>query len=339
MPVAGWSCDRGVYLIAEIGGNHEGDFDTAVRLTELACASGVDAVKFQIYTGDTLVSEVETPDRHAHFKRFELTPDQYVSLAHQCADRGVIFVASVWDTSALDWIDPYIPFYKIGSGDLTAFPLLKQIARLGKPMMLSTGLATLDEIREPVDYLRSIDARYEEREYLSLLQCTSMYPIPDEEANLSVIPLLREEFGTTVGYSDHTVGSEAAEVAVAMGAEVLELHFTDTREGKKFRDHKVSFTVEEIQSLIGRIARTKTLLGSPVKKPTQSEIDSHHTVTFRRAVYPSRDLPKGTVLAADDLTVLRPNHGIDARSYDEVLGRRLSRSVKRHERLEWAYLD
>ena len=138
---------NGVYLIAEIGGNHEGDFEYAKRLTDLACQSGVDAVKFQIYTGNALVSKIEDPDRNIHFKRFELTPEQYICLAKQCQENGVTFTASVWDMRAFEWIDPYIKFYKIGSGDLTAYPILKNIASLSKPIILSTGLATLEEVR------------------------------------------------------------------------------------------------------------------------------------------------------------------------------------------------
>ena len=124
----GLSGKNGPYLIAEIGGNHEGDFNYAIKLTELACKSGVDAVKFQIYTGDILVSSVESPDRNEHFKKFELTSNQYISLAEICYLSGVTFMASVWDPDAINWIDPYIKIYKIGSGDLTAYPIIKKIA-------------------------------------------------------------------------------------------------------------------------------------------------------------------------------------------------------------------
>lgn len=337
--MAGWLSKHGAYLIAEIGGNHEGDYEYARRLTQLACDSGVDAVKFQIYTGDTLVSKVENPTRNIHFKRFELLPDQYISLAKQCRDQGVTFAASVWDMNTLAWIDPYLEFYKIGSGDLTARPMLRQVAATGKPIVLSTGLSTLDEVKEAVAYIQSQDSRYKQKEYLAILQCTSMYPIPDADANLKVMGVFRDELQVTVGYSDHTAGSDAVEVAAAMGAEILEMHFTDTREGKTFRDHQVSFTREEIRHLIEKIRRVKTLQGSPVKTPAKSEVKAGHVVSFRRAVYPIRDLAAGTVLAKDDLTILRPNHGIDARDYDQVLGRTLLRDVKAYHRLDWADLD
>ena len=184
--MANWRGKHGPYLIAEIGGNHEGDFDYAKKLVGLACESGVDAVKLQIYTGDTLVSKVESPDRNAHFKRFELTPEEYIDLAKDCQKEGVTFTASVWNVDAISFIDTFLDFYKIGSGDLTAYPMLKKIASIGKPIILSTGLSTIDEIRASVDYIQSIDARYTKKEYLAILQCTSMYPIPDEDVNLNV---------------------------------------------------------------------------------------------------------------------------------------------------------
>ena len=133
-----WEGKSGIYLIAEIGGNHEGDFGKAKELTELACKSGVDAVKLQIYTADSLVSKAQDPARHAHFKKFELTPVQHIALADICQRNKVTYAASVWDMNALEWVDPYIEFYKIGSGDLTAYPILERIAKIGKPLIMST---------------------------------------------------------------------------------------------------------------------------------------------------------------------------------------------------------
>jgi N,N'-diacetyllegionaminate synthase len=329
-----WQGKYGPYLIAEIGGNHEGNFEYARRLTELACRSDVDAVKFQIYTGDALVSCVEEPERNAHFKRFELKPDEYILLARQCRENGVEFTASVWDMNALEWIDPYMNFYKIGSGDLTAYPILKRIASIGKPIILSTGLSTLDEVRATVDYIQSIDNRYTNKNFLALLQCTSMYPIPDEDANLKVMDMFRKEFQLTVGYSDHTVGADAVEIAVAMGAEIIEMHFTDTRAGQSFRDHQVSFTCEEIKLLIDKIRKIRTLQGEKRKVPTKSEIDAGHTDSFRRAVYLTRNLSAGSVLTEQDITVLRPNRGIDSRKYEDLFGRRVKRDIVAFQKLD-----
>lgn len=333
----GWQSKHGVYLIAEIGGNHEGNFEYAQKLTKLACESGVDAVKFQIYTADSLVNKIDNPERNKHFKQFELEPEHYISLAKQCKEHGVPFTASVWDMKALDFIDPYIEFYKIGSGDLTAYPIVKKIALLGKPMVLSSGLATLDEIREAIEFIQSIDNLYKNKEYLALLQCTSMYPIPDDDANLKVMDLFREEFQVSVGYSNHTIGSDAVELAVAMGAEIIEIHFTDTREGKSFRDHQVSFTCNEIKKLIEKIKKIKIFQGKRIKVPTKSEIGAGHIDSFRRGVYPIRNLVAGTILSEEDLSILRPNRGIDARDYERLIGKALKNDVKAYQKLEWSY--
>jgi len=331
-----WSGNCGVYLIAEIGGNHEGDFEYAKKLTQLACKSGVDAVKFQIYTGNSLVNPIESPERHKHFRKFELEPGEYVELAKICQMYEVEFAASVWDIQALEWIEPYMNWYKIGSGDLTSHPILKKITSLGKPIILSTGLATLSDVRESITFIQACDKRYRQKKQLALLQCTSMYPIPDDEANLSVIETFKKEFQLTIGYSDHTVGSDALEVAVAMGAEILEMHFTDSRENKLFRDHKVSLTSKEIQQLIQKIKKIKLLQGHGNKAPTPAEIEANHITSFHRAIYPSQDIEAGTIINENNICVLRPNTGIDAKDWEKLIGKRLKTSKLRFEKLQWS---
>ncbi|MGD1889617.1 MAG: N-acetylneuraminate synthase family protein [Cyclobacteriaceae bacterium] len=330
-----WKGKHGPLLIAEIGGNHEGDFDYALKLTDLALEADVDYIKFQLYQGDSLVSREESPQRNQHFKKFELNQEQYIQLANRCRENGVGFLSSVWDTDYFSWIDLFLDFYKIGSGDLTAYPILKATAQLGKPILLSTGLANLDEVLTTVEFIQSVDERYKQPDYLALLQCTSMYPIPFNDANLSVMSLYRQTTNLPVGYSDHTIGSTALEIAVAMGAEVLEFHFTDTREGKSFRDHQVSLTKNEVLTLIQKIKDIQSLQGDFLKRPLAIEAD--HRISFRRAVYPKTDLAKGTQISPEHLTCLRPNHGIDARDSDQLLGKTLNTDVKAHQKLLWEY--
>jgi len=277
---------HGPLLLAEIGGNHEGDFEYAKKLTKLAIESDVDYIKFQLYSADNIVNPVESPDKNKHFKKFELSKGQYIELAKMCLDNNVKFLASVWDESMLEWIDPYMSVYKIGSGDLTAYCLLKKIAGLKKPIILSTGLSKLNEVIDSVNYIQSLDKFYKNPDNLALLQCTSMYPITFEDANLNVMRKYFEKTGLTIGYSDHTIGSKALEVAFAMGANILEFHFTDTRKGKEFRDHKVSLTKPEVKRLISNIKDIKKLKGSSLKKPL--EVEGNHRTTFRRGVYPIR---------------------------------------------------
>ena len=329
---------HGPWLIAEIGGNHEGDYSEAIRLANLALDAGADAVKFQIYYADTLVSSVASPDRHAHFRRFELVPEQHRAIAERVLAAGRGYVASVWDLEAYDWISPLLTACKIGSGDLTAPPFLRAAAHTGKPLILSTGLSDMPEVEAAVSFIRAVEPGYSDRSRLAVLQCTSMYPIADSDAHLAVMKTLAS-LGTTVGYSDHTLGRRALEVAAAMGAEVLEFHFTDRKQDRAFRDHQLSLDGEDLRSLIRSLDEIRTLQGTSVKEPLPIEISSDHPRSFRRAVYPSRDIQSGETLVPDNLCVLRPNEGIDARDHDRVLGRRARRDLRRHEPLNWQDLE
>jgi len=332
-----WEGKYGPLLIAEIGGNHEGDFEYAKKLTQLAIDSKADFVKYQLYSGDTLVSQLESPVRNKHFKKFELAKEQHIELAKMCQEANVGYMASVWDEEMMHWIDPYMPIYKIGSGDMTAYPILKIIAKKGKPIILSTGVSTLKEIIESVHYIQSVNPIYKDSNFLSILQCTSMYPIEFKDANLGVMDEIKKATGLTVGYSDHTIGMKALEISVAMGAQILEFHFTDTREGKEFRDHKVSLTKEEVHALISKLEDINTLKGNGNKRPL--EVEGEHRTSFRRAIYPLKDLKAGTVFSEEYFTTLRPNHGIDAREFENMLGKTLKVDIKQHQRLEFEMFD
>jgi len=329
-----WKGRHGPLLIAEVGGNHEGDFDYALRLCDLAVRSGVDCVKFQLYAGDSLVSPVESPDRHAHFRKFELSRDQHIQLAERCRAAGVAYNASVWDPSMLEWIDSFLDFYKIGSGDLTAWPILEKFAGRGKPMLLSTGLSTLEEVLATIRFIETCNPAYAQPEMIAVMQCTAMYPIEHCDANLRVMDTLGEATGRPVGYSDHTRGMEALTLAAARDAQVLEFHFTDSREGKAFRDHKVSLTCDEVKEFRGRLDEIAELLGSGEKQPLPCEIEPGHVSSFRRALYSRVGLKAGDEIQPEHLVALRPNHGIDARQYREIIGRRVTKDTAAFEALE-----
>jgi len=322
-----WNHHDWPLLIAEVGGNHEGDYEKACKLCDLAVGSGVDYVKFQIYTADGLVNRCLSPERHEHFQGFELTPEQHVALAERCRSANVGYCASIWELEALEWIDDYLDFYKVGSGDLTAWPLLQEFARRGKPILLSTGLASLQEVLETINFLQAVSPIYKSADSLALLQCTAMYPIEDCEVNLKSMDTLREATGCLVGYSDHTRGSLALLAAAARGARILEFHFTDQREGKIFRDHAVSLKAEEVQLLRQQLQRIVEMLGDGCKRPMQSEIESGHIESFRRALYSPVPLKIGELIRAETLIALRPNVGIDARRFLTVDGISVTRDV------------
>ncbi len=317
-----------VMIIAEIGGNHEGSFDYACKLLKLASESGADVVKFQIYTGASLVNKKEDPQRVAHFNKFALSTEEYLDLAKRAVDLGIEFNASIWDPSQIETFDSYLSFYKIGSGDLTAYSLLKEICSTNKPIILSTGLANIEEVKATIDFVCSQNGLYSQKDMISILQCTAMYPIPDQDTNLNVMHTLKDNFHDyKVGYSDHTDGTYAAEIAVAMGAEILELHFTDNKIGREFRDHKVSFTKDDMLQLREKINKIKTLQGSYIKKPCQSEIESGHVKSFRRAVYPARAIKAGETITDSDLISLRPNHGLSADKLEWIVGKKATRDL------------
>ena len=263
-----WKGENGPLLIAEIGGNHEGNFNYAKRLVKLAIATGVDAVKLQLYKGSSLVSPVESIDRYKHFNNFELSKNQHIQLAKICKKAGVDYLASVWDLEMLKWIDKYLKYYKIGSGDLTAYPIIENLTKREKPIILSTGLSNLREIKDTIEFIQKQNKIYKKKSHLAILQCTSSYPTLDEEVNLNVIRTIKKVTKLTAGYSHHNKGDLALLAAYLTGAEILEFHFTDSRKNKTFRDHKISLTPQETKILIKKIKKINKLLGNKDKKPT-----------------------------------------------------------------------
>ena len=323
-----WSNLNRPFLIAEIGGNHEGNFEKAKEMLDLAIDSGVDCVKFQIYSANSLVSKIESPDRHSHFKKFELTQEQHIELAKICNSKGVMYTSSIWCEDYLSWINPFVDFYKIGSGDLTAYPIIKSIAKTGKPIILSTGLSNIDEVLATVHFIQKVDPKYINPNMLCLLQCTSMYPISKLDVNLNVMNKFREITNLSVGYSDHTEGVDSLKVAACMGADVLEFHFTDSRENKDFRDHKVSLLQQEVITLKKYIDELEIIKGKNEKELLKIESDNNHNVSFRRGVYSKKLLKKGHVITEDDLVCLRPAVGTDARMFYNVVNSEVVKEIK-----------
>jgi N-acetylneuraminate synthase/N,N'-diacetyllegionaminate synthase len=229
-------------------------------------------------------------------------------------------MASVWSAEMLNWANPYLPLHKVGSGDLTCYPMLALLAQTDKPIILSTGLSSLREVAAAVAYIEECNPTYISERKLALLQCTSTYPTPDEDANIGAMLALKSEFGLPVGYSDHTLGSHAVEVAVSVGAEIIEKHFTDSRQGKMFRDHMIALTKDEVKETLDRMRHIKLLLGQGEKVLTKSEEEADHHISFRRSIYASRSIKAGELLTEDNLTVLRPFQGICASRFDDVLG-------------------
>ena len=328
------------FIIAEIGGNHEGDFNYAKKLLLDAVESGVDAVKFQTYVPEKIVNKYEDPNRFEHFGKFCLKDDEYIELAQISNENNVIFMSSVWDEDSLELLDPYIQVHKVGSGDMTNYPLIKKIIKKSKPLIISTAMSSLNEIHETVNFILDSDPDIIKEGRLGILQCVAMYGVPkDEYANLRVINTLINNFpDAVIGYSDHTLGSHACNIAVGMGARILEIHFTDDKT-RDFRDHHLSIDKHEMMELVSDIRKTEVLLGSSIKVPVDAIETKDRIKEFRRACYLKRDLSAGEIVAANDLNTLRPNSGIDSRDYIKLIGKRIKKDISEGEKLQWSNFE
>ena len=326
-------------LIAEIGGNHEGDFGLAKEILQSSLETDVDVVKFQIYTGDSLVNKNISKQRNQHFKKFELSIDNYLELAEITISKGKEFNASIWDISLFNEFHRYLNFFKIGSGDFTNIHLLKQLSQFNKPFYLSTGLCDFNEVKKVVSYVKSLNDFYKESSSICLMQCTSMYPIKKTDSHLSVLNNYRK-LNVDIGYSDHTEDNDALVTAYTLGAKKLEFHYTlEELKTNEFRDHKVSLVKDEVDDLINRINIVDDLLGDPNKKPTPIEINSGHVISFRRAVFLNRNIKKGEIVKEKDLVFLRPNNGVSAFEYKLLLGKKCLRDISSLEILKFDYFE
>lgn len=313
-----------VFIIAEIGVNHEGDMDKAREMVRLAAQSGADAVKFQTYIAEEYVSASQ-PERLARVKRFHLSFDQFRELK-RCADREkVVFLSTPLDLKSLALVAELSPIVKISSGDINNVSLLTAAARTGKTVILSTGCSTIEEIEQAVGSLREGNPVITDDGKLILLHCLAAYPAPEDEVNILAISFLKERFVVPVGYSDHTTGLFAVQAAVAAGACVIEKHFTYRKEGQTFHDHQLSADPKEFAEMVASIRRIEKMMGSYSKAPQPSEekFRSH----IRRSLAASRQIKAGESLNEQNTCFLRPQTGIPITEKDHVLGRKVHTTI------------
>ena len=336
----------GPYFIAEIGVNHEGSLETAKRLIELAKEGGANCAKFQTYKAATLASRhspaywdtSKEPSRSQFslFKRYDgFGPDEYRVLARHCHEVGIDFLSTPFDLDAVDFLDPLVNSFKVASADLTDVPLLRAVARRGKPVLLSTGASTLGEIDMAIDELEANGCRE-----VCLLHCVLNYPTPDENAHLSMITGLRRAYPETViGYSDHTVpdeGMTALTTAFLLGARVIEKHFTHDK-SLPGNDHYHAMDVDDVRRFVERVEQVRRLLGPCERKaPIPSEEPARKYA--RRSIVLTRDVSARATLEERDLSAKRPGSGISPLHWDEVIGRRLARDLEEDTVLRWEHL-
>lgn len=331
-----------VVFIAEAGVNHNGDIQVAKSLIDVAASAGADFVKFQTFKSDSLTTESAPTARYqsenlgshasTQFKMLEdleLTDDDHLELKSYAEFKGISFLSTGFDIESITFLHNIgIRLFKIPSGELTNLPYLEHIASLQCPVYLSTGMATLEEVRVAID---SLVRAGQIRDSISILHCTTAYPTPLEQANLLAIRTLSEEFGLPVGYSDHTLGLEASIAAVALGAQIIEKHFTLSRD-QAGPDHQASLEPEELHTLISSVRNVADCLGDGIKRPQPCELEN--IPVARKSIVAGRRITKGETFSPDNITTKRPGTGTSPMHWHKVLGKSALRDFDADESIE-----
>ncbi len=329
--------EQKVLIIAEAGVNHNGDMDTAIKMIDVAKEAGVDIVKFQTsitstskfsekakYQKETTGNEGSGLDM---IKKLRFSFDQHRELKRYCDSVGVHYLSTPFDFESIEFLDSLgCDFWKVPSGEIVNVPYLRKIGRTGKDIIMSTGIGTIEEISRAMDILKESGAGT-----ITLLQCTTEYPTPYEDINLRVMQTLKDTFGVEVGLSDHSMGIEIPIAAVAMGAKVIEKHFTLSRE-MPGPDQRASIEPEELKAMVSAIRHVEVALGDGVKMPHQGEIENRHV--SRKSIVASRDIKKGEILTEENIVPRHAGRGISPARWDEVIGTAAVRDFIEDEMIE-----
>jgi N-acetylneuraminate synthase/N,N'-diacetyllegionaminate synthase len=330
-----------VFIIAEIGVNHNGDIDLAKKMIKTASSIGADAVKFQTFFADDIVSlnakkakyQEKNTDESSQIemlKKLELSKEDFAQLFEYAQEKKILFLSSPFDKKSVDLLDKLsVSGFKVGSGELNNFELLKYIESKDKPIIISTGMSTLDEIQESYDFFKN-------KNKLIILHCITGYPSKFEDANLKFISTLKNHFDVPIGFSDHSLGIELAIAAVALGATVIEKHFTldKTLPGP---DHQASLEPDEFKVMVDSIRNVELALGDGERKLCESEIEIRKVA--RKSVVASSDIPKGSILNEAMLAIKRPGTGIEPKNLEKLLTRKTKVNIKKDDIIEYDFLE
>ena len=328
-----------VFIIAEAGVNHNGSIELAKKLIDTAVESGADAVKFQTFKASNLVSkdakkanyQIQNMDdndnsQYNMLKKLELDVDTHKELIKYCQEKNIIFLSTPFDNDSIELLDELgLEIFKIPSGEITNLPYLRQIGALRKKVILSTGMANMSEIEDALDILTKAGTK---KENITILHANTMYPTPYKDVNLKAMVTIGDTFEVFYGYSDHTLGIEIPTAAVALGASVIEKHFTldKTMQGP---DHKASLEPSELKAMVKAIRNIEIALGDGIKKPTPSEIPN--IIVARKSIVAKKDIKKGELFTINNLTTKRPANGISPMLWDDLIGRIASKDYKEDE--------
>ncbi len=326
-------------IIAEAGVNAANSLSKAKELCDIAKASGADIVKFQTAVPELVISRFAEKAEYQKrstgseesqlemIKKLHLTFEEHRQLKNYCDEIGIAYLSTPFDLVSLEFLSELdIPIYKIPSGEITNLPLLEAVAKKGKPVIMSTGMCSLEEVSWAVEVLGGYDLPK-----LTLLHCNTEYPTPYHDVNMSAMLTMKERFGVSVGYSDHTEGMEASIAAVTLGAEVIEKHFTYDKEAPG-PDHRASLDPKELSELVRAIRNTELLIGSGIKTPSLSE--SKNIAIARKSIVAARKITKGELLNDQNITTKRPGDGISPIRWHEVIGTVATRDFEQDEKIE-----
>jgi N,N'-diacetyllegionaminate synthase len=336
---------QSTFIIAEAGVNHNGSKDIARKMVDVAVNAGADAVKFQTFKADKVVTTNADKARYQientgtsesqveMLRRLELSPNAHKDLFTYCRQQNIQFLSTPFDEESADMLDDLgMGIFKIPSGEITNKPLVQHIASKKKSIILSTGMSYLGEVENAISWIAEVWNTMDTKPQLSVLHCVSGYPARVEDINLRALKTMEMAFGLPVGYSDHTMGAEIAIAAVAMGAKVIEKHFTLDR-GMKGPDHKASLEPEELETMVTAIRNVEKAIGNGIKKPTKSENDLKKSV--RRSLVTAKEIEAGETISSADIVIKRPGTGIPAKFKDNVVGMKSGNNISVDSVVNW----
>ncbi len=329
-------------IIAEAGVNHNGDFEIAKRLVDAAARAGADYIKFQTFKAEALVSKNAQKAEYQQtnikekdssqlnmLKKLELSERQHLDLIHYCQEKNIHFFSTAFDLESINFLKSCnLNLWKIPSGEITNYPYLKKIASFGEPVIISTGMCTMEDIEQAITVLTSNGTKKED---ITVLHCNTEYPTPMQDVNLKAMQTISRELGVKVGYSDHTLGIEVPIAAVALGATIIEKHFTLDR-NMEGPDHKASLEPDELKAMVDAIRNIEQALGSAEKTVTDSE--RKNMTVARKSIVALTSIKKGDLFSETNITVKRPGSGISPMRWEYVLGQIASRDFEEDELIE-----
>ena len=322
-----------VFIIAEAGVNHNGDLSTAKKLVDAAAEAGADAIKYQTFKAEKVAAFKEDPNQVGMLKKLELSESDFADLFTYCSEKHIQCMSTAFDESSVDFLDSLgMEIFKIPSGEITNKYLIQRVASKKKPILLSTGMSFLGEVETAISWIFEIWSPLEEKPRLTLLHCVSKYPAKSEDVNLKAMETLKRSFQLPVGFSDHTLGIEVPIAAVALGAEVIEKHFTLDR-NMEGPDHKSSLEPKEFREMVRGIRNVERALGDGIKRPAPNEEKTKGVA--RRSLVAARKIKAGDIISEDDIALKRPGTGIQPEFKEILIGMKVRRDIGEDTVFRW----